>query len=159
MNYEIGADEVILYEGKVGYQQKTLLLTDFILTSKKMIFENTKGVFKKEKVLVDQVNLDTIKIYNDEVQVKQKMDRIQIQTIDKNLTIYFSGLIEANKALTKIIDATTGTTVLKRGSNMVKGTLDLIDETLGLDTRGMVKNVVENGVKGVLFNGIKRKNK
>lgn len=156
MNYTIDDNEVVLYEGKVGYEKNSNKV-DFTLTSKKMIFEKTKGLFKKEKILVDLIELDDVKVFNEEVQVKQKMDKLQVQSTSKNFTIYFDGMIEARKVSTKIINAITGTTTAKRGSDKVKGALDLVDETLGLDTRGMVKGVVENGIKGTIINGIKGK--
>ena len=156
MNYSIDQDEVILYEGKVGYLKESQNV-DFVLTSKKMIFEKTKGIFKKEKKLVDLIELDKIKKYNDTICVKQKSNEINVQTIDKNLSLYFSGMIEAKKVFTKIIDTTTGTTMTKRGTEKVKNALDIVDETLGLDTRGIVRGVLENGVKGTIINGIKKR--
>ena len=156
MNYEIEKDEVILYEGKVGFQ-KMGASTNFILTSKKMVFEKEKGLFKKEKEVLDVIELNKIKIFNSVPQIKQKMTELEIQTEEKKLSLYFNGMIEAKKVMTKIIDATTNTTVLKRGSEKVKGAIDLVDDTLGLDTRGVVRGVVENGIKGTILNGIKKK--
>ena len=155
-NYEINNDEVILYEGKVGYN-KNYIDIDFKLTSKKMIFEKQKGLIKKTKELIDIIPLDKIKIYNDSVQVKQKINELQVQTLDKNFYIYANGILEAKKILTKIIDTITGTTISKRGSQKINETIDLVDETLGLNTRDTVKGVLENGIKGVLLNGIKNK--
>lgn len=157
-NYEIDNDEVILYEGKVGYN-KNYIDVEFKLTSKKMIFEKQKGFIKKTKELIDVVLLDEIKIYNDSVQVKQKMNELQIQTINKNFSIYASGMLETKKIATKIIDIITGTTISKRGSQKISGAIDLVDETLGLNTRDTVKGVLENGIKGTLINGIKNKKK
>ncbi|MBQ6323702.1 MAG: hypothetical protein IJI22_02595 [Bacilli bacterium] len=156
MNYEIGKDEVILYEGKVGFK-KMGASTNFILTSKKMIFEKEKGLFKKEKEVLDVIELNKIKTYNNALQIKQKMTELEIQTEEQKLSLYFNGMIEAKKVMTKIINATTNTTVAKRGSEKVKGAIDLVDDTLGLDTRGVVRGVVENGIKGTLINGIKKK--
>ena len=112
-NYELQPDEVILYEGTVNCNEYkgNLQLT---LTSRKIIFEKEKGIFKKEKELVDVVTLEQVKIYNDTAQIKQKASEVEIQTIAKNLTIIFSGMLEARKFTGKIIDATTGTTVAKR---------------------------------------------
>lgn len=157
-NYEIDNDEVILYEGKVGYN-KNYIDVEFKLTSKKMIFEKQKGLIKKTKELIDIVPLDKIKVYNDVVQIKQKMNELQVQTIDKNFSIYANGILEAKKIITKIIDTVTGTTVSKRGTQKVNETIDLVDETLGLNTRDTVKGILENGIKGTLINGIKNKKK
>ncbi len=155
-NYELQPDEVILYEGTVNCNEYkgNLQLT---LTSRKIIFEKEKGIFKKEKELVDVVTLEQVKIYNDTAQIKQKASEVEIQTIAKNLTIIFSGMLEARKFTGKIIDATTGTTVAKRSSNKIKDAFNIVDDTLGLDTRGTIKGVLENGIKGTILNGIARK--
>jgi hypothetical protein len=157
-NYEIDNDEVILYEGKVGYN-KNYIDIDFKLTSKKMIFEKQKGFLKKTKELINIVPLDKIKVYNDSVQIKQKMNELQVQTLDENFSIYASGILEAKKIITKIIDTITGTTISKRGSQKLNGAFDLVDETLGLNTRDTVKGVIQNGIKGTLINGIENKKK
>lgn len=157
-NYEIDNDEVILYEGKVGYNKNSIDV-EFKLTTKKMIFEKQKGLIKKTKELIDIIPLDKIKIYNDSVQIKQKINELQVQTLDKNFSIYANGILEAKKIITKIIDTITGTTISERGSKKISGAIDLVDETLGLNTRDTVKAVLENGIKGTLINGIKNKKK
>ena len=139
MNYQIEEDEVILYEGEVRYKAESnrIVKTVFTLTSKRMIFEQEKGFFKKQKELLDIICIDDIKIFNDELQCKQKLNELQIQTIKKNFSIIFDGFLEAKKVNTKILNAVTGTTIAKRGANKVKGALDLVDETFGIETRGI----------------------
>lgn len=53
----------------------------------------------------------------------------------------------------------TKTTTAKREAEKVKGAIDLIDDTLGIDTRGVIKGITENGIKGTLINGIIKKKK
>lgn len=161
MNYQVEENEVILYEGSAGYKKdsnKTISIS-LVLTSKRMIFEHEKGFFKKQKELVDIINLSDIKMYNGEVQCKQKFDELVIQTNKCNFSLSFDGLIEAKKVNTKIINAVTGTTMAERGSEKVKGAFNIVDETLGLDTRGIAKEIIENGIKGTIINGIKKKYK
>ena len=60
MNFQIDEDEAILYEGSVLYEKDSSDKSydvDLTLTSKKMIFEQEKGFFKKQKQLFDIVNL------------------------------------------------------------------------------------------------------
>ena len=155
-NYELLPDEVVLYEGAVTCKayKGNLLLT---LTSKKIIFEKEKGLFKKERELVDIILLEGIKIYNDVAQIKQKGSEVEVQTVEKNLAIVFSGLLEARKFTGKIVDAVTGTTLAKRSSNKIKDAFTMVDDTLGLDTRATIKGVIEQGVKGTILNGISKK--
>lgn len=155
-NYVLQSDEVILYEGTVtcSAYKGELQIT---LTSQKIIFEKDKGIFKKERQLVDTIMLENVKFYNDVAQIKSKGSEVEVQTIDKNLTIAFSGMLEARKFAGKLTDAATGTTLAQRGSNKIKNAFDMVDDTLGLDTRGTIKGVLENGVKGTIWNGIGKK--
>ena len=155
-NYELQAEEVILYNGAVACtaHKGNLQLT---LTSQKIIFEKEKGLFKKERELLDIIPLESVKFYNDTAQIKQKGSAVEVQTIQKNLTITFTNILEARKFTGKIINATTGTTLAKRSSNMIKDAFTVVDDTLGLDTRETVKGLLENGIKGTLLNGLGKK--
>lgn len=159
MNYQIEEDEVILYEGYVGYKLELnkSISVNFILTSKKMIFEQEKGFLKKQKELVDMINLSDIKTYRGEVQCKQKSNELLIQTSKKNFSLSFDGLIEAKKVNMKILNTVTGTTMAERGSEKVKNALNLVDDTLGFDTRNIAKGIMKNGVAGTIINGLKNK--
>ena len=99
MNYEIEENEVILYEGFAEYKSESnkALNVSLVLTSKRMIFEQEKGFFKKQKELIDIINLNDIKMFNGEVQCKQKFNELIIQTNKKNFSLLFNGLIEAKK--------------------------------------------------------------
>ena len=149
-------NEVVLYNGEATSNEYkgNLKIT---LTSHQILIEKEKGLFKKGFELLDAIALEDIKTYNDVVQIRQKGASVEIQTKTKNITFLFSGLIEARKFTGKAIDASTGTTVAKRSSDKVKSALDLTDETLGVDTRGTIKSVLEQGIKGTLINGIKKK--
>ncbi|MCI5485939.1 MAG: hypothetical protein MR426_12955 [Clostridiales bacterium] len=155
-NFELLADEVVLYEGIVTSKnyKGSLQLT---LTSHKIVLEKEKGIFKKERELVDVIMLETVKFYNNAAQIKQKNDTVEVQTTDKNIALVFSGMLEARKFTGKIVDAVTGTTLAKRSSDKIKDAFGMVDDTLGLDTRGTIKGILENGVKGTLLNGIGKK--
>lgn len=155
-NYEVLQDEVVLLEDSVTSKEYkgNLLLT---LTSRKVVLEREKGLFRKERELVDILSLEDIKFYNGVPQITQKGDTVQFQTIQKNIALSFSGMIEVRKFCGKIIDAATGTTLAKRVSNKTKSAIDMVDDTLGLDTRNTIKGLFENGVKGTILNGIGKK--
>ncbi len=155
-NFELQSNEVLLYEGTItsAEYKGSLLLT---LTSQKMIFEKEKGLFKKERELIDIIPLDSIKFYNNAAQIKQKSDPVEIQTVAKNISLFFSGMLEARKFTGKIVDAATGTTLAMRVSEKTKDAFNMVDETLGVDTRGAIKGILEHGVKGAILNGIVKK--
>lgn len=156
MNYTLQADEAVLYEGFVSSRdyKGSIYIT---LTSQKLVVEKETGVFKKVRELLDSIALENVKIYNGTAQVKQKGGDVEIQTVEKNITFTFSGMIEARKFTGKIIDTVTGTTLAQRVSDKTKGAFEMVDDTLGLDTRGTMKSVLEQGIKCTLINGIKKK--
>lgn len=155
-NYALQADEVVLYEGTAVSQmyKGNLLVT---LTSCRVILEREKGVFKKERELLDVLPLEEVKCYQDAAQIKQKGAAVEIQTTAKNVTLSFPGTLEAKKFAGKMVDAATGTTLAQRVSAKTKSAFALVDDTLGLDTRGTIKGLLENGVKGSILNGIGKK--
>ncbi len=155
-SFDLLPDEVVLYEGVVtsNVHKGSILLT---LTSLKLIVEREKGIFKKERELIDVYALEDVKVYNDNAQIKQKGSDVEIQTVGANITLMFAGMLEARKFAGKMVDAVTGTTLVQRGSERIKGALNMVDDTLGLDTRGAIKGILENGVKGTLLNGIGKK--
>lgn len=158
MNYIIQANEVVLYEGTVtskDYDGSVILM----LTSQNLVIEKETGTFKKVRKLYEQINLADVKIYNGKAQVKQRVNSVDIQTVKKNITFEFPGFLEGRKFTSKIIDAVTGTTIAQRASDKTKNAFELVDDTLGFDTRGTVKSVLEQGIKGTIINGIGKKKK
>ena len=155
-NYELLADEVVLYEGAVTSKnyKGTLQLT---LTSQKIIFEKENGVFKKERGLIDILPLETVKVYNGAAQVKRKGNTVEVQTIDKNIVIVFAGVLEARKFISNAVNAVTVTTLAHRSSDKIKDAFNMVDDTLGIDIRGTIRGFLENGVKGTIINGTGKK--
>lgn len=157
-NYQLENDEVILIEDIVSHNEfkSGVHLT---LTSKRMIFEKSKGFLKKELELKDIMNLNEIKIHNDKPQISQKGSEVNIQSINKNIKLTFDGMIKANKFVTKVVDSITGTTITERSTTKIKGAINTVDDVLGINTRETIKGVVENGITGTLLKGIKKNKK
>lgn len=156
MNYDLHSDEVILFEGTVTSRNHkgSIVLT---LTSQKLILEKEKGLFKRERELLEIITLDTIKVHNDIAQIKSKGNSVEIQATSANITLTFMSILDAKKFTGKIIDAVTGTTLAQRSSEKIKNAFDMVDDTLGFDTRGAIKGVLENGIKDTLLNGLGKK--
>jgi hypothetical protein len=84
---------------------------------------------------------------------------VEVQATTDNVTLTFTGLLDARKFTKNAIDATTGTTLAKRVSEKTKGALELVDDTIGLDVRGAIKGVFNKGVKGAILSGVGEKEK
>ena len=130
-NYQLENDESILFVKQVVVEEFKSEVK-FTLTSKKMIFEKEKGIFKRKLKVIDIIPLTNIKVYKEEVQIKQNEENVIIQTIDKNITLSCSNKAEAKNIAEEIINIKTGsnkfgrtskkaTRVVKDVGNVVKG--------------------------------------
>lgn len=161
-NYLLASDEVQLFAEPVSWEGrpgKPFLM----LTSKAIVLTNsyTEGKRKNKKIIktVDVFYLEEIKKFNDVPQIKQKIDHVNIQTVKGDIDITFGSLFSARKFASSLLQATTGNATFERGAGKFKGALGVVDNTLGIDTVGTVKGIVENGVVGSVLGGIKGKKK
>lgn len=117
--YQLEKDEVVLFDKQIIVEEfkSEVKLT---LTSKKMIFEKEKGIFKKKLKVIDIISIANIKVYKETAQVEQKKANVIIQTIDKNVTLSCSNVSEAKKIADEIINLRTGSNKLKRNSSKLK---------------------------------------
>lgn len=65
--------------------------------------------------------------------------------------------LEAVKFHNKIMELLTGKSMSIRNSKKFKSAVNIVDDTLGIDSLGTVTSVLQNGVKGTIFNGINKK--
>ncbi len=118
-NYQLENDESILFVGKVTVEEFKSEVK-FTLTSKKMIFEKEKGIFKKKLKTIEIIPLTNIKVYKEDVQVKQNKANVMIQTIAKNITLSCSNISEAKNIAEEIINIKTGSNKFNRKSKKAK---------------------------------------
>ncbi len=154
-NYQLKTDEVVLYRGNVaivGRRGKTLL----ILTNQNVIFEisTKKSIFGKPEVEAEVYPLQEVKIYEEKPQVKQKGPKVEIFFLTNEIKLEFPSLIEASKFNMAIVKVITGKSIQDRGADKVKGTLQFVDDALGINAVDTVKGVLENGVVGSLIGGV-----
>ena len=90
-------------------------------------------------------------MYNGMPQIKQDGHKatIFLTTGEKHLS--FSSKAEAWKFVSHATQLLTGQTMAERGAEKLRNALNLVDDTLGINTVDTVKNVIENGVTGFLF--------
>ena len=162
-NYDLEQDEVVLYKGNVSLKKKKgiteLILTNinFVLITKK------KRLFAKEQVSVDTYPIDEIKYYKGNPQVIKKGHLIELYFLNDETEFTFESRNEARKfvsaALNLLTNKTTFERTLEKGIDKVKGTISLVDDKLGVDSVGITKGAIKNGLIGkttnVIGNGIK----
>lgn len=140
-HYNLAADESVLFRSDAD-KGVTVILTNINL----VVITKTKKPFSKEQVTVDVYPKENIKMYNDVPQVKQSGYDVEVFLTTTEVKITFVSKIEAHKFVSIAFDLLTGKTGGERGAAKVKGAIGIVDDTLGIDTVGTVKTVLENGV-------------
>lgn len=158
MDYSLQPDETILYERDVTIQgqEKTsrLMLTNLNIV---MTEDVNSSLFAKTEETHTVYSVQDIKIYEDLPQVLQKGKHLRILFLFQELNLEFDSFIEANKFRLALFKLVTGKTAPARSAKKVKNAIEIIDDTLGIDTVGTTKAVLETGVVGTLVGGTGKK--
>ena len=156
-NYALQPNEIILYQGNVSIEKRNGTV-EMILTNLNLVLIITVRKFlAKAQVDVETYPIQEIKIYNNEPQIKQKNARVEIFLTSGEIAANFDSMFEAGKFVNSALRLLTGKTMAERSADKFKGAVGLVDDTLGINTVGTVKNVLENGIAGTLLGGFGKK--
>ena len=156
-NYALQPNETILYQGNVSIEKRNGTV-EMILTNLNLVLIITVRKFlAKAQVDVETYPIQEIKIYNNEPQIKQKNARVEIFLTCGEIVANFDSMFEAGKFVNSALRLLTGKTMAERSADKFKGAVGLVDDTLGINTVGTVKNVLENGIAGTLLGGFGKK--
>ena len=75
------------------------------LEPKKLVFKKTKGLFKKETIIVDTILLDDIKTKRNEVNLDIDYNEVCIETKDKFILITFDEIKDVDKFVKELKEA------------------------------------------------------
>lgn len=75
------------------------------LEPKKLVFKKTKGLFKKETIIVDTVLLEDIKTKRNEVNLDIDYNEVCIETKDKFILITFDEIKDVDKFVKELKEA------------------------------------------------------
>lgn len=152
-NYTLQQNETVLYQGNVSLEKRNGTV-EIILTNLNLVFViTTRKFLAKSQVDVETYPVEEIKIYNNTPQIKQKNSRVEIFLTCGEIVATFDSMFEAGKFINSALRLLTGKSMAERSADKVKGAVGLVDNTLGINTVGTVKNVLENGIVGTLLNG------
>lgn len=144
VNYQLKNNEVILFEGNVFLENKKGNFK-LLLTSERLLFEKEKGLFKKQFKVVDEILIKDIKIYKDNVQIKNNKSSVRIQTINKNVHFECDNNADAKLIVNNIINIKTGTNKIERGKNKLKKVAKMVNDSkeifaiIGVIGSGIIK--------------------
>lgn len=152
--YSLQTDESILYRGPVTVPTEKGS-SELILTNINIVVSTAmkKGLFAKPETNATIYSIQDVKIYNGEPQVKQKGSNVEIYFKNQELVVCFASRVELMRFKMAAVKLLTGKSAQARGADKVKHTLNLIDNTLGMDVAGTVKGVLEKGVVGSVLGG------
>lgn len=151
-NYNLGADEVVLYKGEIKLKSKFDLLnnssTELILTNLNIVFITTsKQLLSKEETNVEVHAIEEIKVYQGQPQIKTKGTEVEIYFLEKEIEFSFSSKGELNKFSSAAMKLITGKSTAERVAEKTKGAIALVDDTLGIDSVHTVGKVAGTAMK------------
>ena len=153
-NYDLEKDEVVLYKGNVslrkqkGYTQLVLTNINFVLITK------NKKLFSKEQVNVDIYPVNEIKYYKDVPQVIRNGYNVELYLLDDEVSFEFDSKNEVRKFVNATMTLLTNKSTLERNTKKIQDTISTINNGLGIDSVGIAKNVLKNGIVGKTTNVI-----
>lgn len=157
-HYSLQASESVLYKNHVTYSKNRRASCELILTNLNLVITTaTKKAFSKPQTEVEVFSIEEIKIYNDVPQIKAKESTVEIYLTSTEFTVDFNSMIEAQKFSNAAYKLITGKSLATRGAEKVKNAINLVDNTLGVNTVEAVKGVVEDGIAGSILGGIGKK--
>ena len=145
-NYELSVDEVVLYKGNV-IPLDTKGETQLILTNLNIVFITERKKFlAKDEIDVEVYPVDDIKIYKNIPQVKVENDNIvEIYLTRTEKELQFLNNDETKKFFREVKNLLIPKTKFEKCVEKVKDTIQIVDETLGIDSVDMVKSAVKDG--------------
>ena len=150
-NYKLQPTEVVLYEMENVTLKDEKGTTDLTLTNYNIIFETTsKKRLCKNYTSTECFAIETVKVYKDAPQVKQKDCEVQVYFTDAIRHIIFATKKEAHKFTAKALELLTGKSAFVRGVEKAKEKIAEIDETLGIDTVGIASNVAKTAIQSAV---------
>lgn len=153
--YNLKENEVVLYKGDI------VILKNYsariILTNLNIVFiQYNKESIKQETAIVEIYPIEDIKIYKDIPQVKKDANNIEIYFKQTEKEFSFNSKKELNKFLEEVNKLLTGKNKIERNAEKIKKTINLVNDTFGVDLVKSTGNMVKNGLTGTISGSLKK---
>ncbi len=133
-------------------RQRTTASSELVLTNLNLILiHRIPKLFSHDQIDIEKYPIENLKIYQGIPQIKQNGTCVEIYLLSHEISINLRSAIEAKKFINKAYELITGKSFSERTANKVKSGFDLVDDTLEMDTRDTLKNVIKNGVFSTLL--------
>lgn len=152
-NYQLNQDEVVLLqcEAKTSDDKR---YSELLLTNQHIVLIPKKGVFSRTNPEINRYSVKDIKVFEGNPQVKLGNQLVEVYFVSSKVNFEFLSTGDARKFINKLYDITTGMSATQRNAEIIKGAVSLVDDTLGIDTVGTIKNVMQQGVLGSILKGV-----
>lgn len=160
-NYELQADEVVLYHGQVallidGKQAKTAKLkkveTELILTNLNFVFiTKTKHVFKQELIDREIHGANTVKFYKESPYILKKGNIVEIYFTGGEKFIEFADKKQARVFGDTALRLVSGYSKFVRGVKKAQKEIKETETALDIDITGTAKTVVGVATDAVII--------
>lgn len=147
-DYELNADEVVLYKGDVSYEEREGNTYLYLTNRNLVLVTKLKKLFSEEKTSLDVFPVSEIKIYEEKPQIKIEKNKVEIYFTNTEVTFAFSDLVELYKFTTSANKLLTGKSAMERVAEKVKSGIELVNDTLGIDVVADTTNAVKGGLFG-----------
>ena len=150
-NYQLKADEVILYKGKVnvlpdGKPEKQSAFktteTEIVLTNYNIVLSVVVNKLFRKSMDTFVYEVSTIKTYQEVPQVLQKGAYVDIYLTAKELFLQFPNKKQATSFINAALRLLTGFSKLVRGVKKTQKAVKETEDALGVDITGTAKTVV-----------------
>lgn len=106
------------------------------LEPKKLVFKKTKGLFKKETIIVDTILLDDIKTKRNEINLTTDYNEVSIETKDKFILITFDEIKDVDKFIKDLNEA-----IIKRKKQRDSKKMESIKTGIDIATALIIKGI------------------
>ena len=144
-NYKLKEDEVVLYKGKAYRNTKGRKIAEVLFTNLFFVveIENDSLVGEGDSEIF-AYPIEEIKIYKGKLQIIRKDAQVEVYAKSGEEYLEFLSKAEAKKFVDKAWEEITNKTKTQRRIDKVKETVDYVDETFGIDTIQITKDVITN---------------
>lgn len=106
------------------------------LEPKKLVFKKTKGLFKKETIIVDTILLDDIKTKRNEINLTTDYNEVSMETKDKFILITFDEIKDVDKFIKDLNEA-----IIKRKKQRDSKKMESIKTGIDIATALIIKGI------------------
>jgi hypothetical protein len=163
---ELASDEVVLYTGSISkyssvwrdarrYALLDAVKQRVVLTNRRLAFEMEIHKLVGAPVYeYESFDLASLKTYDDRPYVKATGLVLDVYAEDETVSITFNGKLALMKFRRELDSAATGVAASTRRAQKVRSAVGTVDDALGIDTMGTVRDVVTGSIVGTVAQGV-----